>query len=222
MAFSNEWEAVYKQGAQNSVWPWSDLVTYVMRYSRPDRQPFKVLELGFGAGANIPFLLSLGMEYYGTEGSQTAVDRAKQRFQETNFQAACCDFTSEIPFDATFDLIVDRSSLTHNGTQAIHQSLERLKSMMRPGAKFIGIDWFSTDHSDFSLGEQEEDYFTRVNFPTGQFKGVGRVHFSDEGHLIKLFNGFNMLRMERKVISTCVPAENKVFGALNFVCEKQA
>ena len=64
LTFSKEWEAIYLQGKQNSVWPWSDVVSYVMRYARPDRSPFRALELGFGAGANISFFRSIGVDYY--------------------------------------------------------------------------------------------------------------------------------------------------------------
>ncbi len=81
MSFSAEWEKIYRQGMQNSIWPWSDLVSYVMRYARPTDGACKVLELGFGAGANIGFFSSLGVEYYGTEGSESAVERVGKRFE---------------------------------------------------------------------------------------------------------------------------------------------
>jgi cyclopropane fatty-acyl-phospholipid synthase-like methyltransferase len=190
-----------------------------MRHARPDREPYRVLELGFGAGANIPFLLSLGVEYFGTEGSATAVDRAKERFADSRSHFACCDFTQEYPFDGPFDLVVDRSSLTHNGTQAIRHCIDRLQVLMRPGGKFIGIDWFSTEHSDFSIGIEEEDHFTRVGFPSGQFCDVGRVHFSDEAHLLDLFADFKFLRMEHKLLEEHVPATGRRFASFNFVCE---
>jgi hypothetical protein len=221
--FSTEWEAMYQKGAQASVWPWSDLVSYVMRYGRPKGARFKILELGFGAGANIPFLLSLGAEYFGTEGSSTAVGRAIERFGNPKFHVACCDFTSEIPFDGPFDLVVDRSSLTHNGTISIQTCLRTLAGAMSPGAKFIGIDWFSTDHSDFPQGIEKEDYFTRAGFPGGQFHGVGCVHFSTKQHLSDLFAnaGMELTVLEHKLNRAEIPDSGHTFASWNLVAEKR-
>jgi hypothetical protein len=209
MSFSSEWEDEYRRGVQNSIWPWSDLVSYVMRYARPLHTPFRVLELGFGAGANIPFLLSLGVEYFGTEGSATAVESARQRFSDEHVHVACCDFTQDIPFAGPFDLVVDRSSLTHNGTAAIRDCLARLHGLMMEDAKFIGIDWFSTAHSDFPLGRVDEDYYTRTHFPSGQFAHVGKVHFSDRSHIADIFEnaGFALARLEHKVSDVEIPAD---------------
>lgn len=223
MGFSSEWEEIYRQGGQNSVWPWSDLVSYVMRYARLDDASHRVLELGFGLGANISFFLAVGADYYGTEGSATAVDKVRDRFASVvDFHVACCDFTKCIPFDGPFDLVVDRSSLTHNGLDSIRECLQRLNSLMRPGAKFIGIDWFSTENADFPTGIQLADYYSRSGFSTGHFKDVGVVHFSDEQHLLGLLTaaGFVVERLEHKQIDVAFPTDEGRMAWWNFVAVK--
>jgi SAM-dependent methyltransferase len=223
MGFSTEWEEVYRQGRQDSVWPWSDLVSYVMRYAKPDREPYRVLELGFGAGANIAFFLSLGTEYCGTEGSDSAVQRVRKRYEHRqNFQVECCDFTQTIPYNGPFDLVVDRSSLTHNGTSAIRTCLAAIGGRMRTGGKFIGIDWFSTVNAEFPHGTVLEDQYTRGHFGSGQFRDVGTVHFSDEAHLRALLEGagFQVARLEHKVTETRIPADVGTMAWWNFVAVK--
>ena len=42
----------------------------------------KLLELGFGAGANIPFFLKQKIKYYGVEGSKNIVNVVKKKIQK--------------------------------------------------------------------------------------------------------------------------------------------
>jgi hypothetical protein len=222
VAFSAEWEEVYKHGMQNSIWPWSDLVSYVMRYARPGVS-CRVLELGFGAGANVAFFSSLGVEYFGIEGSESAVKEVGARCaSQPGITLACGDFTENIPFEGPFDLVVDRSSLTHNSTAAIQGCLQAIGSRMKRGAKFIGIDWFSTENSQFLVGCDTGDYHTRSGFKTGQFKDVGIVHFSDQRHLLDLFSGsnFEIERLEHKHSETVLPGGSGRMAWWNFVATK--
>ena len=65
MTFSNEWDVIYKDNSQLSIWPWSDLVSLVHKNCKSiiTKRDGKVLELGCGAGANIPLFLSLNLNY---------------------------------------------------------------------------------------------------------------------------------------------------------------
>jgi hypothetical protein len=224
VAFSQEWDKIYSQGMQNSIWPWSDLVSYVMRYARPAGRSCKVLELGFGAGANVTFFAGLGVEYYGTEGSESAVQQVGRRFaNQPGITLARCDFTQSIPFEGPFDLVVDRSSLTHNNTSAILACLQLVGSRMKRDAKLIGIDWFSTDNSQFLAGREAGDYHTRSDFPSGQFKDVGIVHFSDQRHLMDLLSstGFEIERLEHRHSEVMMPPRSDRMAWWNFVAIKR-
>jgi hypothetical protein len=79
---------------------------------------------------------------------------------------------------------------------------------MKPGGLFFGIDWFSTRHSEYPNGEAGEDANTRTGFRTGQFSGMGRVHFSDEAHIRDLFGRFEIKVLEHKTIETIAPVPN--------------
>ena len=97
-----------------------------------------MLELGCGAGANIPFFQSIGVQYYGIEGSVYQTDLLKKRFQDENVTIVAGDFTKEIPFDMDFDLILDRGSLTCNSTEDIKKSIDMVYEKLCQGG---GIPW---------------------------------------------------------------------------------
>lgn len=217
MSFSSEWNSKYLENKHISIWPWSDLISLSAAYLKLNEKS-KVLEIGFGMGANIPFFLSKGVEYYGVEGSEAAFNVVSERFPELNQKLILGDFIKKRDYPEVFDMVVDRSSMTHNTSESITQGLSNLRLAMRPGAKFIGVDWFSTEHSDYINGV-EVDANTKIFNDNSCFSGLGNVHFSDKNHLIDIFNkaGFDITKLTHKKSYTEVPNDNYVFATWNFV-----
>ena len=217
--FSQEWEECYAKNTHISIWPWSDLVSLVYRIANTD-MPKSVLELGCGAGANVPLFLKLGIEYTGLEGSETIVSSLQKDYAASNCNFICCDFT-DTDFDSSYDLVIDRGSMTCNTTMSIKRTLGNLSRALKPGTKFLCVDWYSTEHSDFSLGEYVDDN-TRTNIMNGQFTGTGSVHFSDKQHIVELFSeaGYVIETMQHKIVRTEIPTSGHVFASWNFVAVK--
>ncbi len=226
MGFSNEWEMMYKSGLHNSIWPWTDVVSLTNRYLRaliPNNggRGFRVLELGCGAGANIPFFLSIGGSYYGIEGSKTKVDELKSKY-DGKANIICADFTQSIPFDGKFDLILDRSSITHNSTKDILSTLKLIDGKLEEWGFFFGIDWFSVNYGVFNntdLVEEIVDDNTRV-FKGGYFEGLGRVHFSDDSHIRMLLNDFEIIELYEKTNRHIEP-DNHIEAFFNIVAKRR-
>lgn len=219
MTFSQEWEQAYRNNTHISIWPWSDLVSLVMKYASPIKSKFRVLELGCGAGANIPFFTSLGVRYYAMDGSSIMIEKLRKKFPRLKENLKVSDFTQNIPFRGDFDLVIDRGSLTHNPTKGIISCLDQVHKKLKFGGKYIGIDWFSTLHSDYSNGLRYEDKYTRTGYQYGQFANVGHVHFSDRSHLQDLFSRFYILVLQHKIVKTEIP-ENFTFASWNLVAQK--
>jgi SAM-dependent methyltransferase len=216
--FSVEWDKSFGANTHLSKWPWSDLVSSICRYASPRESFLRVLEVGCGAGANIPFFLDRGCDYHAIEGSPVIVGRLKERFPHLSEKIVCGDFTKTIPFDTEFDLIVDRSAITHNDTASIAACLGLLARKTRPGGLFVGIDWFSTAHSDSRRGA-EVDSHTRRDIDSRTFGGVGRVHFSDRAHLTQLIReaGFEVRVLEHKTNETLVGEVKETHASFNVI-----
>ena len=221
MSFSNEWEETYATGTHLSIWPWSDLVSLVYRHCADlIRERGKVLELGCGAGANSPLFVHLGLDYHAIEGSPTIVDTLRQRYPQLAAKIALGDFTRDQPYGEGFGVIVDRASLTHNDTESIWRALALAHRALRPSGLFLGVDWFSTRHSDYLRGQQDADTHTRSDYRSGQFAGVGRVHFSDEIHLRDLFAGWKLELLEEIQVRRAQPADGHIFSSWKVVARK--
>jgi hypothetical protein len=220
VTFSLEWDKKYTENRHISIWPWSDLISLTSGLLPPEIN-FKVLEIGFGMGANIPFFLSKGVKYYGIEGSKTAFDMVAKKFPELEKDLILGDFVKNKNYPQVFDMVVDRSSMTHNTSEAICEGLLNLNRVMKPNAKYIGIDWFSSDHSDFVKGVNV-DANTKVFNENSCFSGLGNVHFSDHEHLLDIFDktGFRLTKLIHKKNYTEIPSENYIFATWNFVAEK--
>lgn len=221
-----EWEEIYKCNQQISIWPWSDVVSYTMRYVKP-KEDAKVLEIGFGAGANIPFFQTLGVDFYGIEGSKTIVEKVKQKYPMYSKNLVCGDFTKELPFDIDFDLIIDRGSMTLNSTYAIKNTLDFIYQKLKTGGYFVGIDWFSPEHSEYNKSATNIDENTK-KFHEGYWANAGLVHFADEKHLKDLLSKFKLIKMEHKmytdVTNNGTHDENDTliqnYAAYNFIVKK--
>lgn len=209
MSFSPGWNQRFASGGSQSTWPWSDLVSAVMRYAKPF-PGMRVLELGCGVGANARLFLETGCDYYAVEGSEAAVEQMRVRLPDIRERVRVGDFTGDFGFEGPFDLIVDRSAVTHNAHAAIVNTLERAHDALRPGGTYIGIDWFSTAHADAGGGIAVDDNHTREDFHAGQFAGIGRVHFADEADMRALFAAFELQMLEHKILERRQPAAGRI------------
>ena len=217
--FSSEWENVYQDGEHLSVWPWSELISLFKRYVDFKGNSLRVLELGCGAGANIPFFLALGADYHAIEGSKTIVSQLHERFPNLKNKIVVGDFCRILPA-GEFDVIVDRGALTCNSLQAITDCLRICHDQLIEGGKYIGVDWFSTTYPEFRGGVQAEDEWTRTGYTAGNLANIGRIHFSDKEHLLELFSDFEMMVIEYKTIARVYPDVSKEICTWKFVARK--
>lgn len=192
------WNALYANNQQMSVWPWSNLVSMSLRNTelKAKGNEFSVLEVGCGAGANIPFFTAYTNQYFAIEGSEFIVDNLKRRFNSISDQIVVGDFTKTLHFNREFDLIVDRAASAHNSGEGVTNYLSLAYDALKPKGKVIITDWFSIEHGYFELGEQSTDPFTKEGYTEGPFANVGPVHFFSRESIEKYTSKFKIVYLE--------------------------
>lgn len=210
----------------NNYWPWSDLVSLFMRHKGRLSEggltsKLRVMELGPGTGNNFPFWESLNVSYFGIEQSPSAVAILVERFPNLRASIRIGDFTRELNQFRDFDVICDRASVTHGSSVEVAATIDACYETLRPGGLYLGVDWFSTNHSDFLLPSVEIDAHTRSELMTGQFVGVGKVHFSSRDHLLDLFSEFDILELSEKISTAHFPdVDTHRFASWNIVARR--
>jgi SAM-dependent methyltransferase len=208
MPFSEEWEKdTYSKGKQINSYPFSDLISLVMRFAKQTINcSSRILELGCGTGPNIQFFLDNEFKYFGIEGASSAVRYIEEKFgQQVSVKAD--DFTKAIPYqDEYFDLMVDRSAVTHNTMQEIEKVINECHRVLKNDCLMIITDWFSKMHSDAAnIDAGESDIEGKLQ--SGQFKDVGVVHFFSEQEIKKLFSKkWEIIYLCHKIKDKIIPA----------------
>ncbi len=221
-AFSLEWDDAYRAATNLSVWPWSDVVSYVGRYAKPVDEFSRVLELGCGAGANIPFFLARGDNYHAVEGSDTIVEALHLRYPNLKSSIVRGDFTESLPFLEPFDLILDRCSITNNDRAAVTRCLALVHKSLRENGIFIGIDWFTSDDPHAVLGTAVDEY-TRREFQGSPLEHLGDIHFVEESDLLEMLaaTGFEVKILERRTAEMIVGDFGYSRNMFNFVAVRR-
>ena len=211
--WSPEWEINrFSQGKRAAKYVWSDVVTLTFRYllgpkAEVPRSQIRVLELGCGAGANLLFFAREGLDVTGIDASPSAIRLAAGTLATNGHSAALevGDFANALPFpDASFDLVLDRATLTHNVLGVIEDTVGEVHRVLKPGGILLIVDFFSTAHPHAEMGKEVEPN-THTGIPVGMFQDIGNVHFTTGEELRDLLSQFTVLHMEHKVYSCMVP-----------------
>lgn len=227
--WSPEWEQNrFAGGSRVARYVWSDIVSLTFRYflaRRPhtSRDRIRVLELGCGTGANLLFFAKEGLQVAGTDGSQSAIRLARESLEKHGLAATLHvhDFADGLPFpDSSFDLVLDRASLTHNALSVVARTVGEAHRVLKPSGLLLIVDFFSTDHPGAADGREIETN-TKTDFTHGMFEGIGKTHFTTEDELRSLLQGFTILHMEHKVYTCIIPDPKDGTAQYNVVAEKR-
>lgn len=189
-AFDARWESqVYGAGRQLNRYPFDVVVSFMLsRFGgAPDRAALKVLDIGSGAGNHLWFLAREGFSAAGIEGASSAVDFSRKRLEADGLTAdlRLGDFAKMPWADDSFDIAIDRGSITNNRRAAIAGVLAETARVLKPGGYFLS-QIFSDRHSAIANGQPLGDG-AYDNFSHGYFADISMAFFASRADLSELY-----------------------------------
>lgn len=155
------WSNIYKAGLNNLSYPNENLVRYLY-YLYPDKNfsSLKVLDYGFGSGNNLRHLDLLNCDVYGVEISEHAknltIEKLRQDFDTSKL--FIMNDETELPYEKeSFDVVISWQVLYYNSLENLEKVLKIIKSLLKPGGKFIGTMARMEDIA-FSNSIQQNEY----------------------------------------------------------------
>ena len=138
-SWDNIWEKVHSE-REWGKYPGESLIRFIARnFYQKDRSQIKILEVGFGQGANLWYIAREGFQAYGVEGSESAVNKARQRMKEDKLEATlhAGDIINLGIFENNFfDAVIDVECIYCNTIANSTKIFEEIKRVLKPGGLF--------------------------------------------------------------------------------------
>lgn len=149
------WKRIYREGKGDLKYP-NDLLVRVANMLFPKDRQVKLLDFGFGTGANALHFAKLGHDVHGLEVSSDALEKTSAKFEESGFksQLSLYDAGNKFPFeDASFDIVVAWQVLYYNSWESLESIVKEIERVLKPGGLFVGAIAAPGDisqvHADF-------------------------------------------------------------------------
>jgi SAM-dependent methyltransferase len=133
------WQRLYAAGAGDLRYPSDVLVRLGARLLSNTRER-RILDFGFGAGANLLHFAGQGFEVYGVEISEHALARTHERLQAAGLSAdlRLLRVGQRLPYDDSyFDAVYAWQVLYYNDVDGWGSTVAELERVTRPGGLII-------------------------------------------------------------------------------------
>jgi SAM-dependent methyltransferase len=205
MSFSTQWEdEVYSQNKQINRYPYGEFVSIffnALKFLPKEKEvkTTKILELGCGTANNIKFMLELGYDAHGIDGSQSACEIGNSFLSNQGLNPNITQaMFQQLPYDNdSFDMIVDREAMYCGTIDTIKKSWQEANRVLKKGGIVISF-MYTTDNKWCQKANSSSDLATKieqntfVNFKEGNFKDTGIVHFTEYDELFNIFDFLNI------------------------------
>jgi ubiquinone/menaquinone biosynthesis C-methylase UbiE len=187
------WDRLYKSGLKME-YPKEELVRRVHHLFR-NMQGKKVLDLGFGCGSNLIYLLKSGFEGYGCDISPAALELAQKRLKELRLPADLKLFMDVIPYpNEFFDIVVSWQTLYYNDPETLKSMIKEISRVLKPGGKIL-VTLARKNDIIFECADKIDNKTYRVNSKMPSQEGAIVYVVDNEDEIKQLFSGFKILEI---------------------------
>lgn len=174
-------------------YPDVEVVRFFERNFKKDldfRKNCKVLELGCGPGANLFYLAREGFSAFGIDGSEVAINRAKERLDKEGLKVdlAVGDILT-LPYeDNQYDAILDCECIYANSMKDSKKIMEEAYRVLKPGGKFFSLTFATGTYGDGNGDKLEGERNTYTKIHEGALHSeYGIIRFTDEDEITELY-----------------------------------
>lgn len=221
-SFQKLWEELRKEGKQTARYPYEKVISFVLRYHPKDkgREDINILEVGCGAGNNLWAIAMEGFRVYGIDGSETAINIAKDTFKKFGLHGEFTlgDFTKRLPYsDNFFDLVIDRGSITCVDYEDARKVVREVTRVLKAGGYFF-FNPYAKSHTSYATStERINDKYVLTQ--KGSIAGTGYVCFYNREDALALVEGLlEVVELKEVLIRDLI--NNSVHGEWELICKK--
>lgn len=195
-SFDTIWETIHAT-QEWGKYPSEPIIRFIARnYYEKNRKEVKILDFCCGAGSNTWYLAREGFDVYAFDGSESAVNKVRDRFEKEGLKADLrVRDALEMDYDnAFFDCVIDNASIYSNKLDNIVKMYEEIYRMLKAGGKLFSIG-FSKNTTGYGTGKEiEKDTF--VNITCGSLQGRGTTHFFDMEEITALLSNIGFRNIQ--------------------------
>lgn len=202
MSWDPVWENIFKNRADWGKYPPEELIRFIAKhyYHIPERKEIKILEIGCGPGGGPSWYIAReGFSLFGIDGSQTAIDKAKKRFESEKLNGIfVCGSIEELPWeDKFFDCVIDIACLQHNDEHSASHIIGEIYRVLKPGGKHFSLTAKSGCWGDGSGKKIDNTSF--MNVVEGPFVSMGIVRFANQKSIENMYSLFSDLEIDYSI-----------------------
>ncbi len=195
-SFDTIWETIHAT-QEWGKYPSEPIIRFIARnYYEKNRKEVKILDFCCGAGSNTWYLAREGFDVYAFDGSESAVNKVRDRFEKEGLKADLrVRDALEMDYDnAFFDCVIDNASIYSNKLDNIVKMYEEIYRMLKAGGKLFSIG-FSKNTTGYGTGKEiEKDTF--VDITCGSLQGRGTTHFFDMEEITALLSNIGFRNIQ--------------------------